>query len=231
MIIKGLQKLTLLDYPGKVACTVFTGWCNFRCPFCQNSELVISPALNRTIPDREIFDYLNKRSGMLDGICITGGEPLVQEDLIQFIEKCKQLGYLVKLDTNGYLSDKLAEILYLGIVDYVAMDIKAAPENYPRLTGVADLDIKPILESVNLLKECGLPHEFRTTVVGDMHTADDFVKIADWLEGEEKYFLQKFVDSGAIIEGGHKAPSDDTMREYLEIVQKKIPGAELRGVE
>ncbi len=231
MIIKGLQKLTLLDFPGKVACTVFTGWCNFRCPFCQNSELVISPALNPTIPEGQVFDFLRKRRGMLDGVAITGGEPLVQEDLIPFIEKCRELGYLVKLDTNGYLSDRLAEILYHGIVDYIAMDIKAAPENYAKLTGVPELNVKQILESVELIRRSGVPHEFRTTVVGDMHTAEDFEKIGDWLEGEERYFLQKFVDSGAIIEGGHRAASDETMHEYLAIVQKKIPAAELRGMD
>lgn len=231
MEIKGLQKLTLLDYPGKVACTVFTGGCNFRCPFCQNSELVISPRLNPTVDESEVFSLLEKRRGMIDGICISGGEPLLQADLTDFIAKCRELGFLVKLDTNGFLVDKLRPIVDNKLVDYIAMDIKAAPENYGKLVGIRDFDASPILESVELIKHSGIEHEFRTTVVGDMHSARDFEIIGEWLANEPHYFLQKFVDSGALIEDGHSPADDDTMREYLMMVQRNIPEARLRGVD
>ncbi len=230
MDIKGFQKLTLLDYPGKVACTVFTGGCNFRCPFCQNSDLVISPRLTPTIPDEEIRAFLQKRSGFLDGICISGGEPLLQEDLTDFIAYCRSLGLLVKLDTNGFLAERLRTIVENKLVDCIAMDIKASPENYGRLVGIKNFDVSPILESVELIRSGGVAHEFRTTVVGDMHTEEDFERIGRWLAGEERYFLQKFVDSGALIEGGHSPASDDEMRRYLAIVQKNIPNAMLRGM-
>ncbi len=230
MDIKGFQKLTLLDYPGKVACTVFTGGCNFRCPFCQNSDLVISPRLNPSIEESEVLSVLERRRGMLDGICISGGEPLLQGDLTEFIDKCRSLGLLVKLDTNGFLFDKLRPILENRLIDYIAMDIKAAPENYGRLIGIKDFDASPILQSVELIRTSGIEHEFRTTVVGDMHTPRDFELIGEWLAGEPHYFLQKFVDSGALIKDGHSPADDETMREYLRIVQKRIPEARLRGV-
>lgn len=230
MEIKGLQKLTLLDYPGKVACTVFTGRCNFRCPFCQNSDLVISPKLTPSIPDEEVRDFLKKRAGILDGVCITGGEPLLQGDLIDFIGFCRSIGLLVKLDTNGYLTEVLRPILEKKLVDYIAMDIKAGPENYGKLVGIKNFDVSPVLESVELIKGSGIDHEFRTTVVGDMHTEEDFVRIGSWLAGEERYFLQKFVDSGALIEGGHSPASDEEMRRFLEIIKKRIPNAQLRGL-
>ena len=231
MEIKGLQKLTLLDYPGKVACTVFTGGCNFRCPFCQNSDLVISPKLNPSIVEDEVLHLIEKRRGMMDGICISGGEPLMQEDLVEFIGKCRSLGALVKLDTNGYLVEKLRGIIENKLVDYIAMDVKAAPENYGKLVGIKDFDVSPILKSVELIKQSGIEHEFRTTVVGDMHTERDFQLIGEWLAGEQHYYLQKFVDSGALIEDGHSPADDDTMHEYLRIVQKNIPEARLRGVD
>ena len=231
MELKGIQKLTLLDYPGKVACTVFTGGCNFRCPFCQNSDLVISPRLNPSIPASEVFELIEKRRGMLDGVCISGGEPLMQNDLNDFISECKARGALVKLDTNGFLVDRLRTITENRLVDYIAMDIKASPENYGKLVGIKAFDPAPILESVELIKRSGIEHEFRTTVVGDLHTQADFEAIGEWLAGEPHYFLQKFVDSGALIEAGHSPADDDTMRKYLGIVQKRIPAAALRGLD
>ena len=231
MDIKGLQKLTLLDYPGKVACTLFTGGCNFRCPFCQNSDLVISPKLTPTIDDDEILSFLQKRRGVLDGICITGGEPLLQEDLPGFIEKCKALGYLVKLDTNGFLTERLRPLIEGCAVDYVAMDIKTSPERYGVLAGIKNFDVSPILESVELIRNGKVDHEFRTTVVGGLHRAEDFVRIGQWLAGEKKYFLQKFVDSGALIDGRLSPADDETMREYLRIVLEYIPEAQLRGMD
>lgn len=230
MEIKGIQKLTLLDYPGKVACTVFTAGCNFRCPFCQNSDLVISPRLTPTMPTEDILSFLKKRARMLDGICFTGGEPLLQSDLADFIRRCRDLGLLVKLDTNGNLPGKLRALLEEGLLDYIAMDVKTSPERYGVLAGISEFDVSPVLESVELIKSSGVDHEFRTTVVGDLHTAEDFERIGQWLAGEEKYFLQKFVDSGALIEDGHCPASDGEMRDYLAIVQKYIPNAQLRGL-
>ncbi|MBR4435170.1 MAG: anaerobic ribonucleoside-triphosphate reductase activating protein [Clostridia bacterium] len=231
MEIKGLQKLTLLDYPGKVATTVFTGGCNFRCPFCQNSDLVISPKLNPTLSEESVLEHIEKHKKMLDGVCISGGEPLLQQDLVRFILEIKRIGLLVKLDTNGHLFDKLRPIIEGRLVDSIAMDIKAAPENYGKLSGITNFDVKPILDSVDLIRTSGIDHEFRTTVVGDMHTEYDFECIGEWLSGEAHYFLQKFVDSGALIEDGHSPADDQTMHRYLDIVKKKIPEARLRGIE
>lgn len=230
MDIKGIQKVTLLDFPGKVGCTVFTALCNFRCPFCQNSDLVISPKLTPSIGEDEIFEFLEKRRKVLDGICISGGEPLLQNDLIDFIGKCKALGYLVKLDTNGYLSEKLRAVIDTGMLDYIAMDIKSSPERYGVLAGIRNFDVSPILESVEMIRSSGVEHEFRTTVVGNLHSREDFERIGRWLSGEKHYFLQKFVDSGALIGEGNSPASDETMHEYLEIVKKYIPGAQLRGL-
>ena len=217
MEIKGIQKVTLLDYPGKVACTVFTGGCNFRCPFCQNSDLVISPALTPTIAGEEIFGFLRKRRGLLDAICISGGEPLLQPDIAEFIMRCREMGYLVKLDTNGSFPDLLQRLIDAKLLNYIAMDIKTAPERYSVLTGVRNIDIGPVLASVDIIRNSGVEHEFRTTVVNE-------------LQGEERYFLQLFVDSGALIGTGLSPASEGKMREYLSIVQKYIPTAKLRGI-
>lgn len=230
MEIKGIQKVTLLDYPGKVACTVFTGGCNFRCPFCQNSDLVISPALTPTISTEEIFDFLRKRRGLLDAVCISGGEPLLQADIADFILACREMGYLVKLDTNGAFPERLDDLITAKLLDYIAMDIKTAPERYSILTGIQNIDIGPVIESVDIIRSSGIEHEFRTTVVNELHSASDFERIGQWLRGEAHYFLQLFVDSGALIGTGLTPADEETMREYLSIVQKYIPNAKLRGM-
>ena len=230
-MIKGIQKVTLLDYPGKVACTLFTGGCNFRCPFCQNSDLVLTPASVPDIPDDEIFDYLRMRKGLLDAVCITGGEPLLHNELGGFIKKCRDIGYLVKLDTNGYEPEKLQKLIDAGIINYIAMDIKTSIERYPVVCGFPDMDVSRILKSVGIIRNSGIEHEFRTTVVHELHSNEDFEKIGQWLKGTKKYFLQLFTDSGAIIQPGLSAPSEDDMHLYLKTVKKYIPNAELRGVE
>lgn len=229
-MIKGIQKVTLLDYPGKVACTVFTGGCNFRCPFCQNGDLVLNPASVPDIRFSEIFDYLKKRRGVLDGVCITGGEPLIQKELDRFIRECKSLGYLIKLDTNGYEPEKLQKLLSDGIIDYIAMDIKSCVERYPAVCGFPDMETGRILKSVDIIRNSGLEYEFRTTTVHELHTNADFESMGEWLRGAKKYFLQRFSPSGAIIEKGLTAPSDTEMRLYLGTVKKYIPNAELRGM-
>jgi pyruvate formate lyase activating enzyme len=192
MILGGFQKLTLIDYPGKIATTVFTVGCSFRCPFCHNPELVISPGLTvQNKLEREFFDFLKKRKGKLDGVCITGGEPTIQPDLIDFIKKIKNLGFKVKLDTNGNRPDVLKKVIDLKLVDFIAMDIKNQPKNYDKTTGVKG-DIKRIKLSVELIKNSRLPYEFRTTVVPGLHSEKDFEEIAKWIKGARAYYLQEY---------------------------------------
>jgi len=228
MVLDGLQKLTLLDFPDKMACTVFTHGCNFRCPFCHNASLVEGD--NVHLPVEEFEDFLKKRQGILDGVAITGGEPMLQKDLKDFIKMIKSYGYLVKLDTNGTYPEKLEELIDEGLVDYVAVDIKNSPEKYGRTIGVENYDITPIKKTVELLKKGRVPYEFRTTVVKELHEAADFEEIGKWLEGAPRYFLQQFVDSGDLIGEGMSAHDEDTMRDFLDIVQQYIPDAELRGI-
>lgn len=226
MNIQGYQKLTLLDFPGKVACTLFTGGCNLRCPFCHNASLVLTPHESQNMED-EVLDYLTRRKGLLDGVCITGGEPLLQPDLTEFMQKIKALGLAIKLDTNGSMPQKLQALLETGLVDYVAMDIKSSPEGYSRATG-CEIDASLFEESVKLLKECGIPHEFRTTAVKGIHTAEDFFKISQWI-GDEPYFIQGFVDSGNLIGEGCGAFSESESQELLTLVKQHTPAAKLRG--
>ena len=227
MNIQGFQRLTLLDYPGKVACTVFTGGCNLRCPFCHNAPLVLSPAAQRSM-EGEVLSYLQKRRGLLDGVCVTGGEPLLQPELPRFLSAVRAMGYLVKLDTNGTLPAPLKALLVAGLVDYVAMDIKAAPEHYALAAGT-DVDLARVRESVDLIRSSGVEHEFRTTVVRGIHTQADFEAIGQWLEGAERYFLQPFRDSGDILSPGCVGFSHDELALFLRTVQAYIPAAALRG--
>lgn len=230
MKIYGLQKLTLLDYPGKVACTLFTGGCNFRCPFCHNASLVRHPAESDAMDEFEIFAFLKKRAGILDGVCVSGGEPLMQPDIGEFLETIKEIGFAVKLDTNGSFPDRLKELVGKGLVDYVAMDIKNSPEHYPATVGIDHYDIAKVKESVALLLEGTVPYEFRTTVVRELHCADDFVSIGSWIKGAPRYYLQVFEDSGDILESGLSGYGKAEMEGFLRILRKTIPGAELRGI-
>ncbi len=198
MLIAGLQKLTLLDYPGKTACTLFTPGCNFRCPFCHNAALV-TRRVEDSVSEEEFFTFLSKRRGILDGVCITGGEPTLQKDLIHFTEKIREMGFLIKLDTNGYRPDVLGEILDKKLADYVAMDLKASPEKYSLATGINDLDFSLILNSIELLQKSGVPHEFRTTVTEELHSEEDFTEILSLFSPDTPYFLQQFKDSGNLI--------------------------------
>ncbi|MBQ7006071.1 MAG: anaerobic ribonucleoside-triphosphate reductase activating protein [Clostridia bacterium] len=199
MNIAGLQKLTLLDYPGKTACTVFTPGCNFRCPFCHNA-LLVTHRPEELISEEEFFSFLSKRQGILDGICITGGEPTLQKDLIAFMEKIKAMGFLVKLDTNGAKPDILKEIIAKGLADYVAMDIKASPARYGEAVGIKDFDFSPVKESICILEESGIDHEFRTTVTDELHTEENFPAILSLFSENTPYFLQQFKDSGNLID-------------------------------
>lgn len=230
MRIQGIQKLTLLDFPEKVACTVFTAGCNFRCPFCHNASLVVDIPPVGEISEEEFFSFLKKRQGILDGVCVTGGEPLLQPEIETFIRKIKELGYAVKLDTNGSFPKKLKMLVENGLVDYVAMDIKNCLEDYGVTAGLSGLDVSSIQESVEYLKEKHVSFEFRTTVVKGYHFEESFEKIGQWIQGTEKYFLQNFVDSGDLIGKDTKGCSEEEMKEFLQVVQKYVPGAELRGI-
>lgn len=227
MLIAGLQKLTLLDYPGKTACTLFTPGCNFRCPFCHNALLVTSP-VNDFISAQEFFGFLSKRKGILDGVCITGGEPTLQKDLIPFMKKIKETGFLIKLDTNGYRPDVLGDVLREELADYVAMDIKASPEKYAVTTGIKELDFSPIINSIELLEKSGIPHEFRTTVTEDFHTEEDFEKILSLFSESTPYYLQQFRDSGNLIDGGCRGWSTARMQSLHTELEKNHPNVHLR---
>ena len=227
MNIQGYQKMTLLDFPGRVACTVFTGGCNLRCPFCHNAGLVNTPNASESV-EREVLAYLSRRRGILDGVCVTGGEPLLQPDLLGFIGAVKEMGYLVKLDTNGSMPARLRELLATGLVDYVAMDIKSAQAGYRRAIGV-DFDVSVFAESVEILRTVGVAHEFRTTAVKGIHTADDFAAIGQWLGADAPYFIQCFVDSGNLLGGGCAAFDADETAALLAAVKPYIPNAAIRG--
>ena len=228
MRISGLQKLTLLDYPGRIACTVFLPGCNLRCPFCHNASLVLPHGDTAGMSGEELLACLKKRQGILDGVCITGGEPLLQPELVSLLGEIRQLGFLCKLDTNGTLPNRLAPILEARAVDYVAMDIKSSPRGYAAAVGV-DVDMDAIRQSISLIKQSGIEHEFRTTVVAGLHTAADIEEAAR-LIGDEPYFLQSFVDSGDLIAGtGLSAYSPTEMMALRDAARVSAPRCEVRG--
>lgn len=230
MNIQGFQKLTLLDFPGHTACTVFTGGCNMRCPFCHNSPLVLAPTENEPFTEEEILSYLKKRSGILDGVAVTGGEPLLQKDIADFLEKVKAQGFLVKLDTNGSFPEKLNELIEKKLVDYIAMDIKNRPEKYALTVGVKNFDIAPVEKSIEIIKTGGVDYEFRTTAVKEFHTAEDIAAAAKWISGAKRYFIQSFRDSGAILSEGCSAPEEEEIRRMVSAACPFVGTAEARGI-
>lgn len=233
MHIKGLQKLTLLDYPEKLAATVFTGGCNLRCPFCHNASLVLENIAE--IDESEVLSFLKKRQGILEGVCITGGEPLLQRDLEDFIIKVKALGYSVKLDTNGSLPDKLSALLSKNLVDYVAMDIKNSPEKYFSTCGIKAQNplefYSPFKKSIEIIKNSGVKYEFRTTVVSELHTLSDIEKIGAEIRGAAAWHLQCFKDSGdLILKDAFTAPEKETLLKMQQIAGKFAVKCDIRGV-
>ncbi len=230
MLINGFQKLTLLDFPGKVACIVFTPGCNFRCPFCHNASLVTHIDTDLYIQPEDVISYLNKRRGLLDGVVITGGEPLLQDGIEDFISEIKKIGYSVKLDTNGSFPEKLISLVEKGLVDYVAMDIKNSREKYALTAGAEKLDIAAVEKSVEFLLQNKIEYEFRTTVVDKFHTVEDIQDIVEWINGAHKYFLQNFKDSGDLIGDGMGAVSLDTLEEMKKKATEILPFVEIRGI-
>lgn len=226
MRIGGLQKLTLLDFPGHVACTVFLQGCNFRCPFCHNTSLILG---TEEITQDEILRFLNTRQGLLDGVAITGGEPMLSVDLPDFLRKIKALGYKTKVDTNGSFPAMLRRLIDEKLADYVAMDIKNSPEKYAETAG-ADGMLDAVRESVSILMDGSLPYEFRTTVVDELHEPLDFEAIGKWLAGAQRYFLQGFVDSGDILRPGLHAASKEKMEQCRSAAAQFIPTAQIRGL-
>ena len=220
MKIGGFQKLSLLDYPGKTACTVFTSGCNFHCPYCHNSGLAEDK--EPEIVQNVVLEYLRKRKGMLEGVCISGGEPLMHEDILQFLEKVKQLEYAVKLDTNGSRPDLLKEAAVTGLVDYAAMDIKNTAEKYPTTAGSMAVSLKNIEESAEFLKKGAIPYEFRTTVVDEYHNAEDIRKIAAFLADARVWYLQPYRDAPKVFVEGLHAPDPETMEEYGSIANRYV---------
>lgn len=230
MKIGGIQRLSLLDYPDKTCCTIFTVGCNYRCPFCHNASIIGNSVPENGILQEEVIEFLKRRKGLLDGACITGGEPLLQDQLESFIREIKSLGFLVKLDTNGSLPKKLKQLIETGLVDYVAMDIKNSPDSYGQTIGINNYNLDPIKESVDLLLSNIVPYEFRTTVVYQLHTSKDMLAIAQWLKGSEHYYLQNFVDSGDVLESGLSGFSREEMQAFQELIRPIIPSVELRGI-
>ena len=231
MYICGYQKTTLLDYPGHVAATIFTGGCNFRCPFCHNADLLVKPDTASPISEDEILAFLQKRKNVLSGVCITGGEPTLQSDLQDFIMKVRTLGYKIKLDTNGYRPDVITSLLNANLLDYIAMDIKSGFSNYAKVSGVSNLDINKIKESISIIETSGIDYEFRTTVVGELHSEQDFLEISNMLSSSGLYFLQSFKDSGNILTPGLTSCNTETLNQFLSIVKDKLPNSQLRGID
>ena len=231
MDIHGFTKTTLLDYPGHVAATVFTGGCNMRCPYCHNSDLVLNPDIFPKEDEEQILAFLKKRHGILSGVSITGGEPTLQPDLEDFIGKLKDIGYNVKLDTNGMNPSKLEKLIDSGKLDYVAMDIKAGRDNYALATGIAGIKIDNILASVEILSKGRISYEFRTTTVGGIHTEADFKDIAEWLPKDCSYFIQSYKEAPGIGNMQCFSFSAEQLNVFLNIVKTRIPNSSLRGVD
>lgn len=232
MKVTGIQKLTLLDYPGVVACTVFTAGCNFRCPFCHNAMLVLPEQIDdECLTDDEVFGFLKKRRGVLDGVAVTGGEPLLHADMPEFLARVKELGYKIKLDTNGSNPELLSEIIKNKLVDRVAMDIKNAPAEYARTIGLESFDIAPVERSKKMLLRGDIDYEFRTTVVKGIHTKESLIGAAKWIEGAKEYYLQQFKDSGnLILPDGLSAYDEKQMHALADAVRDYVPTVEVRGV-
>jgi pyruvate formate lyase activating enzyme len=231
MEIHGFQKTTLLDYPGHLACTIFLGGCNFRCPYCHNASLVLTPSALPVISEEEVFRTLKKRIGILEGVCITGGEPTLYSGLSKFLKQIKELGYLIKLDTNGYNPHIIKELIKNGCLDYLAMDIKNSKTKYGLSIGTPDFNISRVEESVAYLLTAPVDYEFRTTVVAEQHSPEDIIEIGKWIEGAKAYYLQPYKDSGDTIGKGFTSPSSSDLYHYKDILLPFVQNVQIRGVD
>ena len=229
MHIHGLQKLSMVDYPGKIAATVFTGGCNLRCPFCHNALLVTRLSESPALAEADVLQFLRSRRGLLDGMVLTGGEPLLQKDAADFLAKVRDMGFFIKLDTNGCYPDALSAILERNLADYVAMDIKNSKASYAAAVGVPNFDLTPVEESVRLLLAGTVDYEFRTTVVKELHTFEDISAIGSWIRGAKRYFLQNFEDSGNLIRGGFHGFSEDAIRDLARAAAPYVEHIGVRG--
>lgn len=236
MNIGGLQKTTLIDFPGKLASTIFTKGCNLRCSYCHNADLVLGNNLTRDFSEEEIFNFLEKRKNILDAVCISGGEPLMQEKILEFLYQVKKMGYLIKVDTNGFYPIKLKELIKSELVDYLAMDVKHSAENYEKAVGIKDIDLNKINESIEILQTNQIPFEFRTTAVKGIHTERDFIKIGNWLKGPYQFFLQNYENSGDILASrlnskhSLKSFTKKELESFLALLIKDLPKAQIRYV-
>lgn len=230
MQIHGFNKTTLLDFPGHLASTVFTGGCNMRCPYCQNADLVLNPMSQPLISEEVVFDHIKKRKGIIEGVCITGGEPTLQADLEDFIKRLKELGVMVKLDSNGYRPEVLKRLMENGLLDYVAMDIKSSLDEYHIVSGV-NLDTSLIKESIDLLKNGPIDYEFRTTVVKELNSKETFEKIGELLSGAKQYFLQGYIDSERVIDRRFSSYTKEELEGFVTILKKTIKNVSIRGVD
>ena len=232
MLILGLTKTTLLDYPSKVAATIFTGGCNFRCPFCHNGPFVINAANEDPISKEEVMEHLVKRRNVLNGVCITGGEPTIQADLPDLIKEIKALGYDIKLDTNGGNPGVLKKLIDEGLIDYVAMDIKNSMEKYIFTAKINGSLLDKVKESVEILKAAPIPYEFRTTVVKPLHEREDFEKIAKWIEGAPNWYIQSYKESKNVISPGFASYTKEEITDMLTGLSEKYGlNISLRGIE
>ncbi|MDD3416958.1 MAG: anaerobic ribonucleoside-triphosphate reductase activating protein [Lachnospiraceae bacterium] len=231
MKIHGLNKTTLLDYPGRLAATIFLGGCNFRCVFCHNKSLVLSPDAEPTIPEEDIFHFLESRKNILQGICITGGEPTLWSDLPDFLEKIKRYDLPIKLDTNGTNPQMIKNLYKQHLIDMVAMDIKSSPDHYHEIIEIPFFQIQPIEESADFLLHADIPYEFRTTVVKEFFTEQIFREIGIWLKGASSYYLQSFKDSDSVMQSGLHSPSKQDLLNYQSILLNYIPAVILRGID
>lgn len=231
MNILGLQKLTLLDYPQHVASTIFTGGCNFRCPYCHNGDLVLHGDTMEAFSEEEVFEHLHKRGHMLTGICITGGEPTIQPDLYDFIVKLRQFHLPIKLDTNGSASGFLNQLVHDGLIDYVAMDIKHCPDKYDTIVNRPDFNIEDIYASVEFLKKGLIDYEFRTTIAKELHSKEDIIAIGQWLSGAKQYYLQPYKESEEVINPIYSSYSKEELESFVTILQKDIPIVAIRGMD
>lgn len=229
MELQGLQTLTLLDYPGKVACTLFLGGCDLRCPFCHNGQLVTGQ-VPAALDQAELLSFLKKRRGLLDGVCVTGGEPLLRPGLADLLRPIKELGYPVKLDTNGSFPERLRALVEEGLVDYVAMDVKNCPSRYAETVGVPALDLAPFRESLTYLLSGPVDYELRTTVVRQFHDSAAFEELGPWIRGARRYFLQSFVDRDTVLRPGLLPCTQEELARFADLIRPYVPSVRLRGV-